>query len=309
MSAPLHRTRFAPSPTGLLHVGNGYSALVCQRWADQHEAELLLRIEDIDQTRCQPQFTDAIQRDLHWLGIQWQPEVMLQSHRHDHYQAAIAQLKQQDLLYPCFCSRATIHAQLAVSAPHQPQPHYPGICRGLSPKTRAQRMRSEPYAWRLNVAAATTLVGSQLDWLDRNGTTHAIATHTIDDAILVRKDIGISYHLAVVVDDAAQQISMVIRGEDLLASTGIQLLLQRLLKLPQPRYYHHQLIIDNNMKRLAKRNSSTTLYSLAQAGVSPTLLTAFLQNKSEQPLQWSGTLAFQNMVNPINRKRDCHPHQ
>ncbi|MDX8412515.1 MAG: tRNA glutamyl-Q(34) synthetase GluQRS [Mariprofundales bacterium] len=304
-----HRTRFAPSPTGLLHVGNGYSALVCQRWADQHGSELLLRIEDIDQTRCRPKFTDAIQRDLHWLGIQWQPGIMLQSCRHDHYQAAITQLQQQQLLYPCFCSRTTIHAQIEVSAPHQTQPHYPGICRGLSLKSRAKRMRSEPYAWRLNVAAAATLVGSQLEWVDNNDTTHTIATHTIDDTILVRKDIGISYHLAVVVDDAAQDISMVIRGEDLLASTGIQLLLQRLLNLPHPRYYYHPLVVDNNRKRLAKRDNSTTLHSLAQAGVSPTLLIAFLQDKSEKSLQWSGTLAFQNMANPINRKRDCHPHQ
>ncbi|MDQ6964468.1 MAG: tRNA glutamyl-Q(34) synthetase GluQRS [Mariprofundales bacterium] len=271
------RTRFAPSPTGLLHVGNGYSALLCQQWADQHGAELLLRIEDIDQIRCRSHFTAAIKRDLQWLGVQWQPEVMVQSRRTASYQKALATLQQQRLLYPCFCSRADIRAQLATSAPHHTAPsHYPGRCRALDPDSVAERMRTEPYSWRINVEAAAEVVGEELEWVDSYGISHTFNTHAVDDAILARRDIGISYHLAVVVDDAAQNISMVIRGEDLLDSTDIQRLLQQLLKLPAPRYLHHKLIIDSSGKRLAKRNHSTTLHSLAQAGVSPTELRELL---------------------------------
>jgi len=293
MTVPL-RTRFAPSPTGLLHVGNGYSALICQQWAAQNNAELLLRIEDIDRTRCQPQFIDAIQRDLHWLGIRWQAEVIRQSQRSHCYQQAIAQLQQQNLLYPCFCSRGQIHAQMAASAPHYAQPHYPGTCRTLKQKERAQRMQFEPYAWRLNVALAASKIVTQLDWIDESGFSHGIVINTLDDVILARKDIGISYHLAVVVDDAAQAITMVIRGEDLRGSTAIQTLLQRLLNLPQPHYLHHPLVVDHNNKRLAKRNSSTTLHSLAQAGVSPVRLKVFLgitQETKHSPM-WNGHTAL-----------------
>jgi len=306
MMPPL-RTRLAPSPTGLLHVGNGYSALICQRWAQKCGTALLLRIEDIDRTRCQIRFVDAIQRDLHWLGIEWQPTVMLQSSRKGHYKKAIEQLRRLGVLYPCFCSRASIRAQIAVSAPHHAQPHYPGTCRSLSQHQRAQRMKTEPYAWRLHVKLAAALVGPHLHWLDADGLSHPVTTDAMDDVILVRKDIGISYHLAVVVDDAAQAITMVIRGEDLRESTAVQVLLQRLLNLPQPYYLHHALVVDGNGKRLAKRNDSTTLYALARAGVSAHLLRNFLLYKQNDAPIWDDSVILDIQV-PSFRKCYAEPH-
>ena len=278
------RTRFAPSPTGLLHVGNGYSALRCQQWAQRYGAELLLRIEDIDQTRCRPQFTDAILRDLRWLGIRWQQEVVIQSRRMACYRRAVEQLQSRDLLYPCFCSRAEIRRQLALSAPHHILPRYPGTCRRLSGAERRLRMQSEPHAWRLDAAAAFAHVNGALQWYDHRGDPHLVVPDQVDDVVLVRKDIGISYHLAVVVDDAEQGIDMVIRGEDLREATPVQLLLQHLLALPHPRYLHHPLIRDAQGNRLAKRNHATTLAGLREAGVTAAALREFLTHHR----QWNG---------------------
>jgi len=272
------RTRFAPSPSGLLHVGNAYSALICQVWAEKHHAELLLRIEDIDHTRCKPEYADAIFEDLDWLGLHWQASVRYQSRHLDDYQQAIQRLRDMDVIYPCFCTRKQITQEISrmASAPHAEDtlPTYPGICRALSAEEQNKRMLHEPFAWRLNTGRATAMAGEGLTWHDDMGGIHAI--HLDHDIIIGRKDIAFSYHLAVVVDDAMQGITHIIRGCDLASSTGIHRLLQQLLELPEPVYIHHPLLQDRDGKRLAKRNQATTLNSLRRMGVDAHKLGDFL---------------------------------
>ncbi len=272
------RTRFAPSPTGLLHVGNAYSALMCQAWAEEHHAQLLLRIEDIDHTRCRSEYADAILEDLGWLGLQWQGPVRYQSRHLDAYQQAIIQLRDMDVIYPCFCTRKQVAREIAhmASAPHSEDmlSEYPGICRNLQVDEQQQRMQQEPFAWRLNVAKAMAHVGTNITWREESGKIHAIEIS--QDMVIGRKDIGFSYHLAVVVDDALQGISHIIRGRDLAESTGIHRLLQQLLGLPEPVYIHHRLLLDGNGNRLAKRNHATTLNSLRSMGVDARKLGSFL---------------------------------
>jgi len=281
------RTRFAPSPTGLLHVGNAYAALQCQRWAGQYSAELLLRIEDIDHTRCRPEFATALIEDLRWLGLQWQGEVIYQSHRRQAYDDAIARLREMEVIYPCFCTRQQIGREIArmASAPHSEDAVvvYPGTCRKLSPGEQQQRMQQQPFAWRLDAAKAMQVAGDGLTWRQASGQTHPVRVH--DDIVIGRKDIGVSYHLAVVVDDAAQAITHVIRGSDLAASTPIHRLLQALLGLPEPTYIHHPLLLDANGMRLAKRNRATTLDSLRRMGVQAPELCKFLA--TDPPPCWS----------------------
>lgn len=273
------RTRFAPSPTGLLHVGNAFSALFCADWAAAHDAELLLRIEDIDHTRCRPDFAEAMLEDLRWLGLQWtEPVRQQQQHRQD-YRQAIERLRAADLIYPCFCTRRSIRQELhrMGSAPHADDPTeiYPGICRKLDSGEQEQRMHGEPFAWRLNTAKAQNSLDS-LCWHDDSGAAHQV--DVVHDTVIGRKDIDFSYHLAVVVDDAAQGITHIIRGEDLLESTGLHCLLQRLLGYPHPVYIHHPLLRDQNGERLAKRNQATTLRSLREMGASPKKLKAYLHD-------------------------------
>jgi len=272
------RTRFAPSPTGLLHIGNAYSALRCQAWAAAHHAECLLRIEDIDFTRCQPHFTHAIYEDLHWLGLRWPEPVRIQSQHRDAYHDALNRLRQLGVIYPCFCSRKQIQQEIANMglAPHHDDSTaiYPGRCRHLAASEQQQRMLHEAFAWRLDIAKALQRTSTPLQWRDDQGHSHAARLD--HDVIIGRKDIDFSYHLAVVVDDAIQRITHVIRGEDLMPSTGIHSLLQQLLDLPQPVYIHHSLINDSKGQRLAKRNQSTTLQSLRQIGVNPTALRHYL---------------------------------
>jgi len=277
------RTRFAPSPTGLLHVGNAYSALICQAWAEEHHAELLLRIEDIDHTRCRSKYADAILEDLGWLGLQWQGSVRYQSRHLDAYQQAIIQLRDMDVIYPCFCTRKQVAREIShmASAPHSEDilSEYPGICRNMQVDEQQQRMQQEPFAWRLNVAKAMAHVGTSMTWREESGKTHAIEVR--QDMVIGRKDIGFSYHLAVVVDDALQGISHIIRGRDLAESTGIHRLLQQLLELPEPVYIHHRLLKDSNGNRLAKRNHATTLNSLRSMGVDAQKLGLFLLGMAE----------------------------
>jgi len=283
-SKPL-RTRFAPSPTGLLHVGNAYSALQCQRWAEQQQAELLLRIEDIDHTRCRPAFADAMIEDLQWLGLRWH-EISYQHERLHYYQDAMAQLRSMGAVYPCFCTRKQIEQEInrMACAPHADDITmlYPGTCKQLSAYEQQQRMQHQGFAWRLNMDRALAFVGGGVSWLDGAGVRHA--AHLEQDIIIGRKDIGVSYHLAVVVDDAMQGISHIIRGCDLAASTGIHRLLQGLLGLPEPVYMHHALLLDHNGKRLAKRNQATTLSSLRQQGVEAQPLREMLN--SDTPPRW-----------------------
>ncbi len=273
-----YRTRFAPSPTGLLHVGNAYSALRCQAWSEKHNAELLLRIEDIDHTRCRSEFADAIIEDLRWLGLSWQPQVRFQSRHLQDYQQAIHSLRGMGFIYPCFCTRKQIQQEIMrmSSAPHAEDiiPVYPGICRDIPAGEQHNRMQHEPFAWRLNIDKAMALVGEDISWRDGSGVEHAA---NIDhDIIIGRKDIDFSYHLAVVVDDALQNTSHIIRGQDLEDSTGIHRLLQKLLGLPEPVYHHHPLLCDQAGTRLAKRNGATTLKSLRQMGVDAFKLRNFL---------------------------------
>lgn len=271
-------TRFAPSPTGYLHVGNAYSALLCQQWAEQHTARCMLRIEDIDSGRCRRDFTEAIVEDLDWLGLHFHGHVRYQSDHLQTYTQALKRLQALEVIYPCFCTRKRIQAEIAHMgiAPHDTDqaPPYPGLCRSLSPSQRIRRMQHELFAWRLDMAAAMHLIGPALSWRDGHGHHHPVHAHS--DVVIGRKDIGISYHLAVVVDDDEQGISHVIRGEDLLASTPIHCLLQALLKLPSPVYSHHRLLLDRAGHRLAKRHHAPTLRELRARGVAPERLRQYL---------------------------------
>jgi glutamyl-Q tRNA(Asp) synthetase len=265
------RTRFAPSPTGLLHVGNAYSALCCAGWAEANQAELLLRIEDIDHGRCRAEFVEAILSDLRWLGLAWPEPVRRQSQCLTAYRQAIAQLRDMDMIYPCFCSRKSIRQEIERIgiAPHAGDyaDAYPGLCRNLCLHEQEERMSSEPFAWRLHARKALQAVADKLCWIDASGDSHSV--HVGHDIVIGRKDIAFSYHLSVVVDDAAQQISHVIRGRDLLPSTGLHCLLQSLLGLPRPVYLHHPLLLGPDGERLAKRHRATTLRSLRAMGVNP----------------------------------------
>lgn len=255
-------TRFAPSPTGLLHLGHAYSAAIGHARARSTGGRWLLRIEDIDTTRCRPEFTAAIHQDLAWLGL-IPDEVLLQTSRRPAHQAALDRLTDMGLAYPCFCTRADIAA--AALAPHGTQAVYPGTCRALAPKDAAARARAEPHAIRLNTAAALARTGP-LHWLE--GDTPTPADPLIaGDIVLARKDIGVGYMLAAVVDDAHSHITDIVRGRDLLDATPTQRLLQALLGLPAPRYHHHRLLLAADGRRLAKRDRAETLASLRDSGV------------------------------------------
>jgi glutamyl-Q tRNA(Asp) synthetase len=273
-------TRFAPSPTGNLHLGHAFSALLAFEEAQRTNGTFLLRIEDIDRNRCHPDHETAIYRDLAWLGIHWQGEPVRQSTRGHAYQDAIRQLSEKGLLYPCFCSRKKIREELAnlASAPHHAHPVYPGTCRNLRPEEREQRILSgEPHGLRLDTPAAlAVLPDAARSWQEVEGSTFLIEEFLCGDEIIMRKDIGTSYHLAVVVDDAWQNIDRIIRGEDLRASTAIHRVLQGLLGYPLPDYHHHRLILDEDGRRLAKRDATTTLAHHRESGVSPAHIRAML---------------------------------
>ncbi|HWE05498.1 MAG TPA: tRNA glutamyl-Q(34) synthetase GluQRS [Rhizomicrobium sp.] len=264
-------TRFAPSPTGYLHLGHAFAALTAQEAAER--GRFLLRIEDLDATRAREEYVRAILEDLRWLGLEWHGPVLRQSARLDTYRAALDRLAVQELLYPCFCTRAEVAAEIAraAEAPHGPDgPLYPGTCRSLSPNDRAAALGSgTPYALRLDSGrAASRLSGLSFEERGEEGEFRPIAVdpHLFDDIVLARKETPASYHLAVVVDDAEQGVTLVTRGKDLLAATHAQRVLQTLLGLPAPRYAHHRLILDEAGRKLAKRDGSATLGSLRQQG-------------------------------------------
>ena len=269
-------TRFAPSPSGRLHLGHAYSAAIGHARAGKNGGKFRLRIEDLDQTRCKPEFVDGIYEDLRWLGLEWAEPVIVQSQRTEAYEAALDQLKARGLVFACFCTRADIAQSL--TAPHgDAATSYPGTCRHLpdDPERRA----STPHCWRLNSAEALELAGP-LSWAEAHGAAFAAKRSDIGDAILARKDAPASYHLSCVVDDAASGVTMVVRGADLRASTPIQRLLQQLLDLPAPTYLHHPLITHEDGRRLAKRDLAPTLAAMREAGVDgPALATDLLAGK------------------------------
>ena len=262
-------TRFAPSPTGRLHLGHAYSALLAHDFARAREGSFLLRIEDIDPGRVRAEYVDGIIEDLLWLGLEWDADMVYQSERPERYAAALERLQGMGLLYPCFCTRADIAA--SVAAPHGPEgPLYPGTCRDL----RGPDL-SRPHAWRLDVAKAVALTGP-LTWTN-DGEPVRAAPETLGDVVLARKDAPASYHLAVTVDDADQGITDVVRGRDLFASTHVHRLLQALLDLPVPDYHHHALLADAAGERLAKRHGAPTLADLRAGGMDPAALVAALR--------------------------------
>jgi len=265
--------RFAPSPTGLLHLGHAYSALFAFECAKKNHGRFLLRIEDIDFTRCRPDAEDGIFEDLAWLGIKWETPVRRQSEHLADYVAAADQLRNRDLLYPCFCTRKDILREIeaAGGAPHGLEAGlYPGLCRNLSEDERQSRMANgESFAMRLNLGRALAEAGNDLTWLDLQRGLQRAQPNLLGDVVLVRKDIGCSYHLAVVIDDALQGVTRITRGEDLFEATHIQRVLQKLLGLPTAEYEHHRLICDADGRRLAKRDEAESIRSLRHRGVYP----------------------------------------
>lgn len=255
-------TRFAPSPTGQLHLGHAYSAVLAHEMARDAGGRFLLRIEDLDQTRSRPEFVAAIEEDLRWLGLDWDDEPLVQSQRSDIYAKALEELRALGLVYPCFCTRSDIAA--ALSAPHGPKAHYPGTCRGLPDDAR--RRATVPHCWRLDARKALATTGPP-SWAEHDGGRFTASADAIDDEILARKDAPASYHLACVVDDAATGVTLIVRGADLRASTPVQRLLQMLLAMPEPRYLHHPLVAHEDGRRLAKRDLAPTLRALRQGGV------------------------------------------
>ncbi|MBV9829874.1 MAG: tRNA glutamyl-Q(34) synthetase GluQRS [Alphaproteobacteria bacterium] len=275
MATPLV-TRFAPSPTGYLHLGHVRSALEGWRAARQAGGRFLLRLEDIDATRCRPQFADAIIEDLTWLGLDWDGPVRRQSEQFADYRAALDRLEAQGLLYPCFCTRRDIQAEIARAggAPQGPLgAPYPGTCRHLAAAERAaRRADGADYALRLDIAAALAITGP-LSW-DENGRIVPADPLPLGDVVLARKEVPTSYHLAVSVDDAVQEVTLVTRGVDLFAATPIHRLLQALLGLPAPGYRHHSLLLDAQGRRLAKREGAPTIRAMREAGAGPAAIIA-----------------------------------
>lgn len=278
MSAALV-TRFAPSPTGHLHAGHAYSAGIAFQRARNGGGCFLLRIEDIDRTRCRPEFEAAILEDLAWLGLRWEQPVRRQSEHFSEYKAARDDLAARGLLYPCFCTRKQVLAELDAMghAPHGIDgPVYPGTCRALSADERAARIaRGDAYALRLDVAKALAALpaGTRLTWTDETAgpqeATAYLLRNRIGDAVLARKETPASYHLCVTLDDARQGVTLVTRGRDLLEATHLHRLLQALFGLSTPAYAHHGLIAEPGGERMAKRKGAASLRERRAAGATP----------------------------------------
>ena len=282
MTADTPVVRFAPSPSGELHLGHAYSALFTESKARELGARLILRIEDIDLLRCRPAFTDAILRDLDWLGLTWEEPVRIQSGHMDDYRSALARLDAMGVLYPCFATRGDI-ARAIEGKPDHPRdpdgsPVYPGLSKSLSPEERERRIAAgEPHALRIDMARALEAVAAKMSLplaFRELGTGPAGETGAVEadlaawgDVVIARKDIGTSYHIAVVTDDALQGVTHVTRGQDLFHATAIHRLLQVLLDLPEPVYMHHGLVRDDTGRRLSKTARDRSLRALREAGV------------------------------------------
>ncbi len=264
-------TRFAPSPTGRLHLGHAYSALFAEHEARRGGGRFLLRIEDIDPGRCRDEFTDGILEDLAWLGVRWEGGVVRQSRRMPRYAEALDALRRRGLLYPCFCTRRGIEREIAAAggAPHGAAgATYPGICRALDAAERGRRIEAgESHAWRLDMAGAIAAAGT-LDWADVEKGSQVARPELLGDVVLARKEVATSYHLAVTVDDADQGVTVVTRGADLWESTDVHRLLQALLDLPVPLWHHHRLLSGPDGRRFAKRDRSVTIAALRRGGAS-----------------------------------------
>lgn len=279
--------RFAPSPNGALHRGHALSAILNAELAKRHGGRFLLRIEDIDPERSKPEHIAAIEEALDWLGLIWETPVRHQSQHMDDYARALSTLKGKGVLYPCFCTRGALAAAVADAEargqqwPRDPDgaPLYSGHCRTLSPDEAAARIaRGEPHQWRLDMAKALALTGPVL-WHAFDPRTGYVTLHDADplrwgDVVIARKGLPTSYHLSVVVDDALQGITHVVRGTDLEAATDIHAVLQTLLGLSQPLYWHHQLILDEQGRKLAKSKGSLSLQDERASGVTPDELRA-----------------------------------
>lgn len=258
-------TRFAPSPTGLLHLGHAYSAVLAHAAARDAGGEFRLRIDDIDGSRSRTEYEAAALADLDWLGLGWARPVVRQSDRLGDYAAALNRLRGRGLVYPCFCTRADIAASLA--APHGPLGAlYPGTCRGMNADMRDRRLADEPHCWRLDMKGAAAL-GGELYWEDVGQGRRLADPRAHGDVVLARKDAPASYHLASTLDDAAMQVTHVVRGADLMASTDVHRLLQALLGLSTPLYWHHALVCDAHGRRLAKRDAAAGLSTMREAGL------------------------------------------
>jgi glutamyl-Q tRNA(Asp) synthetase len=277
-------TRFAPSPTGCLHIGHVYSAWQGWQRARADGGRFLLRLEDIDQTRCRDEFAAAIVEDLAWLGLAWDGPVRRQSEHFGEYRGALDRLEAMGVLYPCFCTRREIAAEIARSgaAPQgEARPPYPGTCRGLGASARAaRRATGRDHALRLDLARAVALTGA-LDWVEEGGDEprRIRADPTpLGDVVLARKDTPASYHLAVTLDDAIQGVTLVTRGADLAPATHVHRILQALLGLPTPRYRHHPLVADAAGRRLAKRDGAPAIRAMRRAGSGPAEILAMVQS-------------------------------
>jgi glutamyl-Q tRNA(Asp) synthetase len=280
MSAPVFR--FAPSPNGYLHLGHALSAMLNYDMARAAGGRLLLRMEDIDAARCRPHYADAICEDLRWLGLVWEEPVRRQSAHFDDYRTGLARLEVLGLIYPGFESRSEIARLVARREQEAPWPHdpdgaplYPGLARLLSAEERSALLQSgKPYALRLDMAAAVTLAGA-LTFVETGGGPHGelgIVTampQLWGDVVLARKEAPTTYHLSVVIDDAWQGVTHVVRGRDLFHATGMHRLLQALLRLPAPVYHHHRLVLDEKREKLSKSTQSTSLRALRAAGAIP----------------------------------------
>jgi glutamyl-Q tRNA(Asp) synthetase len=273
-------TRFAPSSTGHLHLGHAYSAWMGWQRARISGGSFLLRVEDIDSTRCRPEYVDSILEDLRWLGLEWDGDVRVQSDYLPDYSNALSKLRARGVLYPCFCSRSEIARALA--APHGGEQKYPGTCRHLSEAERHARVENgDNYALRLNVELALEAVRDfgfyeeDIGYIDGR-------PETLGDVVLGRRDHLASYHLCVVHDDAVQKITHVTRGQDLFDATHTHVLLQRLLGLPTPTYAHHPLVTDAAGRRLAKREGAATLRGMREAGISSATVLSQLRMVDKQ---------------------------
>ncbi|PHK96442.1 tRNA glutamyl-Q(34) synthetase GluQRS [Pseudoroseomonas rhizosphaerae] len=274
-------TRFAPSPTGRLHLGHAHSALLGWRLARESGGRFLLRIEDIDPVRCRPEFTAGILEDLAWLGLDWDGPVRVQSEHLPDYRATLERLSGMELLYPCFCTRADIAREVAAigHAPHGPDGLlYPGTCRRLGATERAERIAAgQPYALRLDMAAALRRAPRPLSFLEVGRGRLRCDPARFGDVVLARKDIPASYHLCVTRDDALQGVSLVTRAADLLPATDLHRLLQSLLGWKAPRYRHHPLLLGADGRRLSKRDNAPTLAALREAGHGPAAVRAMAE--------------------------------
>ncbi|MGX9962292.1 tRNA glutamyl-Q(34) synthetase GluQRS [Roseomonas sp. F4] len=266
-------TRFAPSPTGFLHLGHAHSALAGWRRARAGGGRFLLRIEDIDATRCRPEFTEAVFEDLAWLGLDWDGPVRVQSRHMADYRVTLDSLAGRGLLYPCFCSRGDIAREIAGSAaaPHGPDgPLYPGTCRRLTDDARQRRLAAgAPHALRLDMGRALAGLEAPLDFEEAGKGRLRCDPGRFGDVVLARKEVPASYHLCVTHDDARDGVTLVTRGADLLPATDLHRLLQHLMGWPEPAYAHHALLTDASGRRLAKRDGAPTLRDLRRQGASP----------------------------------------